>query len=252
MALYEGIEAPRIITGISIAEGVKYADNAWHAMKVGFANEIGNIMSDCGVDSHKVMDIFCMDTKLNISTAYMKPGFAFGGSCLPKDVRAIRAKGKEKGLETPIFDSLLEANDNQVSRALEMIKKSGAKNVGMLGLSFKAGTDDLRESPLVTLANLLLENDINIHVYDPNVLRASRTEGANQNYINTVIQHISKNLVETADELKEKSDFFVIGNNGEDFSSIIQSIEDEKTPVLDLVRIDPEIETRSGYYGICW
>ncbi len=252
MALYEGIDAPRVTTDINVAEGVKYADNAWHAMKVGFANEIGNILSDCGVDSHKVMDIFCLDTKLNISKAYLKPGFAFGGSCLPKDVRAIRAVGKSKGLETPIFDSLLTANDNQVMRAFDMIKKSGAKNVAMLGLSFKAGTDDLRESPLVTLADLLLKNGINIKVYDPNVYKASKTEGANNDYINNTIAHISQNLVENAAEIKENIDLYVIGNNGEDFTDVINTIEDEKTPILDLVRINPDIEQRSGYHGLCW
>lgn len=252
MSLYDGIEAPRIKTDIKVAEGVKYADNAWHAMKIGFANEIGNILSDCGVDSHKVMDIFCMDEKLNISKAYLKPGFAFGGSCLPKDVRAIRAKGKEHGLETPLFDSLLTANDNQVERALQMIKKSGAKNIAMLGLSFKAGTDDLRESPLVTLADYLIDSGFKIKIYDPNVYQASKTEGANQTYINDTIQHISKNLVKEIEDLKTDTEFYVIGNHGENFSDIIQSISDESVPVLDLVRIDEKIEKRSGYHGICW
>lgn len=252
MSLYEGIEAPRVVTDINVAEGVKYADNSWHAMKVGFANEMGNILSDCGVDSHKVMDIFCMDTKLNISRAYLKPGFAFGGSCLPKDVRAIRAVGQAKGLKTPIFDSLLTANDNQVNRAFEMIKKSGAKTVAMLGLSFKAGTDDLRESPLVTLADKLLNCGISLKIYDPNVYRASQTEGANNNYINNIIAHISQNLVADANDIKSGVDLYVIGNNGEDFAAILRSLDNDQTPILDLVRIDPEIEKRNGYHGICW
>lgn len=252
MALYDGIDAPRVKTDINIAEGVKYADNAWHAMKIGFANEMGNILSDCGVDSHKVMDIFCMDTKLNISKAYLKPGFAFGGSCLPKDVRAIRAKGKEKGLETPIFDALLDANEKQVARAMKKIKASGAKHIGMLGLSFKAGTDDLRESPLVTLADQLLDQGFKISVYDPNVWQASQTECANQNYINNVIKHISVNLVETPEEIQKQADLFVIGNGNKDFSGIIQSAENDNTPILDLVRLDEELEKRDGYHGICW
>lgn len=252
MSLYDGIEAPRIITTIDVGEGVKYADNAWHAMKVGFANEIGNILNDCGVDSHKVMEIFCQDTKLNISKAYLKPGFAFGGSCLPKDVRAIQAIGKEMGLETPIFDSLMIANDNQVKRALEKIEKSGRKNIALLGLSFKAGTDDLRESPLVTLADKLLKKGYSLKIFDANVSAAKRTKGANQQYIIEKISHISECLVESVEELKEGSDFYVIGNNGEKFSDIIQTINDDNTPVLDLVRIDPSIETREGYHGICW
>lgn len=251
MSLYDGIDAPRVKTDINIAEGVKYADNAWHAMKVGFANEMGNILSDCGVDSHKVMDIFCMDEKLNISTAYLKPGFAFGGSCLPKDVRAIRAKGHEKGLETPLFDALLEANKNQVTRAYNKIKASGAKHIGMLGLSFKAGTDDLRESPLVTLADQLLHEGYTISIYDPNVFASSRNGGANQDYINNVIGHISTNLIETPDAMNT-ADILIIGNNNPDFSKIIQSVENDNTPVLDLVRLDKELEQREGYHGICW
>lgn len=252
MSLYEGIEAPRIITTVDVAEGVKYADNAWHAMKVGFANEIGNILSDCGVDSHKVMDIFCQDTKLNISKAYLKPGFAFGGSCLPKDVRAIQAKGKEIGLETPIFDSLMIANDNQVKRALEKIKSSGKNSIVMLGLSFKAGTDDLRESPLVTLADQLLKSGYTLKIFDPNVFEAKNKKGANQKYITEAIPHISECLVENPKDLMQDSEYFIIGNNGEKFSDIIKSIKDENTLVLDLVRIDPELEKRQGYHGICW
>ena len=252
MSLYDNIDAPRVITEINIAEGVKYTDNAWHAMKIGFANEIGNILSDCGLDSHKVMDIFCLDTKLNISKAYLKPGFAFGGSCLPKDVHAIRAKGREKGLETPIFDSLMTANDNQIMRAFEKIKQSGAKNIALLGLSFKAGTDDLRESPLVTLAEQLLSHDFNVKIYDPNVYNARQTQGSNQNYISETMAHISKYLVQTADELKEDADLFIIGHNGEDFNDIIQSVQDQNIPILGLVRLDSKIEKRNGYHGICW
>ncbi len=157
-----------------------------------------------------------------------------------------------EGLQTPIFDALLEANENQVRRAFDKIKASGKKHVGMMGLSFKSGTDDLRESPLVTLANQLLDAGFTLSVYDPNVFHASRVESANQNYINNVITHISKNLVETPEQLKEKSEIYVIGNNGEQFSRIIQSIDDTKIPVLDLVRIDPAIESREGYHGICW
>jgi len=249
MALYEGIEAPRIITEIKVAEGVKYADNAWHAMKIGFANEMGNILSDCGVDSHKVMDIFCMDTKLNISKAYLKPGFAFGGSCLPKDVRAIRAKGSEVGVSTPLFDALMIANDNQITRAFEKIKALGIKNIALLGLSFKAGTDDLRESPLVTLAQKLLADGYNLKIYDPNVYTAKHTEGANQYYINNVIKDVSDCLVENQDDV-QASDLFIIGNGNKDFIQIIENNKDKH--VLDLVRLDSNIEKQSSYHGLCW
>jgi GDP-mannose 6-dehydrogenase len=249
--LYKGIDAPEVVTSVEVAEGVKYADNAWHAMKVGFANEIGNIMKEHGVDSHKVMDIFCLDTKLNISKAYLKPGFAFGGSCLPKDVRALRASAQEKGLKTPIFDALLEANEEQVRRAHRMVVNSGKKKIALLGLSFKAGTDDLRESPLVTLADMLIGNGFELSIYDPHVSQAATMEGANKKYINEGIPHISRCLVSSPDELK-KAELVIIGNHGADFSQIIAQANDN-TSVIDLVRLkDNAGEKRSAYTGICW
>lgn len=251
-AIYEGIDAPEVVTDVAISEGVKYADNAWHAMKVGFANELGNILKELGVDSHKVMDIFFLDTKLNISKAYLKPGFAFGGSCLPKDVRAIRASGKKKGLNTPIFDSLLEANDEQVRRGIELIKRTGKKKIALMGLAFKAGTDDLRESPLVTLADLLIKEGFELTIYDPSVYEASQMAGANQKYIREGIPHISKNLVEKGEDLIAKADVFVIGNKGHDFAALLEKADPSKI-IIDLVRLNAEpIETRKTYTGICW
>jgi GDP-mannose 6-dehydrogenase len=251
--LYRGIDAPEIITTVEISEGVKYADNAWHAIKVGFANELGNIMKELGVDSHKVMEIFFQDTKLNISRAYLMPGFAFGGSCLPKDVRAIRASGNKRGVKTPIFDALLEANDEQVRRAHKMVRESGKNKVGMLGLSFKAGTDDLRESPLVALANLLIQDGIQLSIYDPSVYKASEMEGSNQKYIREDIFHISKFLVESPDEFLSSAEIFVIGNHGEDYGQILQKANDNSV-VIDLVRLKNAdgLETRKSYSGICW
>lgn len=249
--LYKGIEAPEVITEIEVAEGVKYADNAWHAMKVGFANEVGNIMKEHGVDSHKVMDIFCLDTKLNISKAYLKPGFAFGGSCLPKDVRALRASAQHKGLKTPIFDALLEANEEQVRRAHQMVLKSGKKKIAMLGLAFKADSDDLRESPLVTLADMLIGNGFEVSIYDPHVLQASKMEGANKKYITEGIPHISRCLVSSPKEL-EKAELFIIGNHGAEFSQIVAQANDNLA-VIDLVRLkDRAGEKRKAYTGICW
>jgi GDP-mannose 6-dehydrogenase len=251
MSMYDGIDAPRVKTDIGVAEGVKYADNAWHAMKVGFANELGNILKECGIDSHKVMDIFCLDTKLNISKAYLKPGFAFGGSCLPKDVRAIRATAKTKGLSTPIFDALLDANDKQVERAVAMIEATGKKNIALLGLSFKAGTDDLRESPLVTLADRLIAKGYQIKVYDPNVWHAKTTAGANQKYIVEGIPHISVNLVEQPESMKD-ADVFVIGNPTKGFADVIAKVANDDAKVIDLVRLNADLEKRAGYDGICW
>lgn len=251
--VYKGIEADLVVCSVEVSEGVKYADNAWHAMKVGFANELGNILKELGVDSHKVMDIFFLDTKLNISKAYLKPGFAFGGSCLPKDVRAIRAKGKDNALQTPIFDALLEANDEQVRRAKSMIDKSGKKKIGMMGLSFKAGTDDLRESPLVTLADQLLNDGYELTIYDPCVFEAANMEGANQKYIREGIPHISKCLTEHADDLLSASDLVVIGNGNQDFATIINDKANDNLAVIDLVRLNDEtLEKRESYTGICW
>ncbi|MCB1592046.1 MAG: GDP-mannose dehydrogenase, partial [Alphaproteobacteria bacterium] len=180
------------------------------------------------------------------------PGFAFGGSCLPKDVRAIRACGKEKGIKTHIFDALLEANDEQVRRASEMIKETGKKKVGMMGLSFKAGTDDLRESPLVTLADLLIKEGYELTIYDPCVYEASQMEGANQKYIKEGIPHISKCLVEKSEQFLPNAEVIVIGNHGEDFGAILEKTATD-TPIIDLVRLkDNPVEERSSYTGICW
>ncbi|MEZ0262226.1 MAG: nucleotide sugar dehydrogenase [Alphaproteobacteria bacterium] len=252
LQLYKDIKAPVAVTEIDVAEGVKYADNAWHAVKVGFANEIGNIMKEHGVDSHKVMDIFCLDTKLNISSYYLKPGFAFGGSCLPKDVRALRASAKAKGLKTPIFDSLLEANDEQVMRAVRMVKETGKKRVALLGLGFKAGTDDLRESPLVTLADMLLKDGVELSIYDPHVLKARGMDGANRHYIENGIPHISRCLVANSSDLYSRADVFIIGNHGEDFGQIVLKANDN-TSIIDLVRLKcASGQGRKSYSGICW
>jgi GDP-mannose 6-dehydrogenase len=250
--LYKGIPAPEIVTEVEVAEGVKYADNAWHALKVGFANEMGNILKEHGVDSHKVMDIFCMDQKLNISKAYLKPGFAFGGSCLPKDVRAIRASAQKKGLKTPIFDSLLEANEEQVRRAHDMVRRSGKKKIGLMGLAFKPDSDDLRESPLVTLADRLLQDGVELAIYDPCVFKAANMEGSNQKYIREGIPHISKCLVSSPDELLEKAELFIIGHHGPDFDHIITRANDNHA-IIDLVRLKNAVgEKRPAYTGICW
>jgi len=250
--MYDGIVAPQIITDIEVAEAVKYADNAWHALKVGFANEIGNIFKEHGVDSHKVMDIFCLDTKLNISKAYLKPGFAFGGSCLPKDVRAIRASAKAQGVKTPIFDSLLEANEEQIRRAHSMVLKSGKKKIGLMGLAFKANSDDLRESPLVMLADRLLSDGFELAIYDPCVYKAANMQGSNHQYIHESIPHISRCLVGTADELLNQSEVFFIGHHCDYFGYILTRAIDN-SEIIDLVRLKNAAgEGRRGYAGICW
>lgn len=242
VALYKDIVAPLAVTTIDVAEAVKYADNAWHAMKVGFANEIGNILKESGVDSHKVMDIFFLDTKLNLSKNYLTPGFAFGGSCLPKDVRALRAAGQSRNLSTPILDALLVANDRQVERAYEMIIATGRKTVSMLGLTFKSGTDDLRESPLLKLAERLLKNGYRLKIHDPSL----PLDGADRN---NVMEHLCD--AENKDFLS--SEIFVIGNADKTYTDILAKTSDTAC-IIDLVRLkgNEDLEMRPNYNGICW
>src|SRR6186997_6832 len=216
MALYQSIDAPLVSTSIRVAEMMKYTSNTWHALKVCFANEIGNLCKAVGVDSHEVMDIFCRDEKLNLSSYYLKPGFAFGGSCLPKDVRAMQYRAKEVDLEMPVIESILASNQLQVQHALDLVMDSGKKRIGLLGFSFKAGTDDLRESPIVILAEALLGKGYQLSIYDKNVSIA-RLVGANKEYIEKQIPHLSSLLCGTIDEVIDGSDVIVVGNSAPEF-----------------------------------
>lgn len=249
-SIYENMDAPLIKTDVKTAEMVKYSDNVWHALKVGFANEIGNISKAVGIDGHKVMEIFCQDTKLNLSPYYMKPGFAFGGSCLPKDVRALTYKAHSLDIGVPILESIMVSNKYQIERGLAMIMEKGNKDVGILGFSFKAGTDDLRESPLVEIIERLLGKGYNLKLYDRNVNLASLV-GANRDYILNQIPHISKLMVDSIDEVLEQSGTIVIGNGDSEFSTVLERIKPEQV-VVDLVRIVPGRSQEGRYDGICW
>jgi GDP-mannose 6-dehydrogenase len=209
--LYGHMPGPMIRTDYETAEMVKYADNTWHALKVAFANEIGNICKGLGLDSHKLMDIFCQDTKLNLSRYYLKPGFAFGGSCLPKDVRALAYKAKLLDVSVPIINAILPSNDEQIERGIRAVIEKGSKKIGILGFSFKAGTDDLRESPMVELVERLIGKGYDLRVYDSNVRMAS-IHGANREYILNHIPHISKLMVNSIDEVLAHASTLVIGN----------------------------------------
>jgi len=251
IALYQSIDAPLISTSIRVAEMMKYTSNTWHALKVVFANEIGNLCKKMNVDSHEVMDIFCRDEKLNLSSYYLKPGFAFGGSCLPKDVRALQYRAKEVDVELPLISQILPSNKAQIQQALDQVLETGRKKVGLLGFSFKAGTDDLRESPIVILAEALLGKGISLCIYDKNVSLA-KLVGANKEYIEKQIPHLSSLLCNTIDEVIERSEVIVVGNQAPEFADAVKQCRADQI-VIDLVRLPIYGSSiAADYRGICW
>jgi len=247
--LYEKLEAPLIRTDLETAEMVKYVDNSWHALKIGFANEIGTICKSLGLDSHKIMQIFCSDRKLNISAAYLSPGFAFGGSCLPKDLRALSYRAKTNDLDLPILNSILPSNEKQVNRGLQLITEKGHQKVGILGFSFKTGTDDLRESPIIELIERLLGKGYELRIYDKNVKIASLV-GANRDFILNRIPHISRLMVNHVEAVLDYAETIVIGNKDPDFQTVPDKLRKGQS-VVDFVRITNG--TSNGKYdGISW
>jgi GDP-mannose 6-dehydrogenase len=249
-SLYAKLEAPLIRTDIETAEMVKYVDNCWHALKIGFANEIGNLCKSLSIDAHEVMKIFCQDLKLNISSAYLLPGFAFGGSCLPKDLRALSYKAKTNDLQLPILTSILPSNEMQVNRGLQLIMEGGQKKVGILGFSFKAGTDDLRESPIIEIIERLVGKGYDLRIYDRNVHIASLV-GANRDFILNRIPHISKLMVEDIDSVLKHAQTIVIGNKDHEFQGIPARLRDGQR-LVDFVRITNRRSENGKYDGICW
>lgn len=249
-SLYAKLDAPLIRTDLETAEMVKYVDNSWHALKIGFANEIGNLCKALSVDSHAVMNIFCQDKKLNISPAYLSPGFAFGGSCLPKDLRALSYVAKTRDLPLPILNSILPSNELQILKGLQLITAKGHKRIGILGFSFKAGTDDLRESPMIEIIERLLGKGYDLRIYDKNV-RVASLVGANRDFILNHIPHISRLMVEEMETLLRHAETLVIGNNDPDFHSIAEYLHDGQA-VVDFVRISNLLSSNGNYDGICW
>jgi GDP-mannose 6-dehydrogenase len=251
-ALYTGVSAPIVRTKIGVAEMVKYTANAFHGLKVTFANEIGNVCKRLGLDGREVMEIFCRDQKLNISPAYLQPGFAFGGSCLPKDLRALLHKAREHDLEPPVLRAVMASNANQIEEAYRMIKRSGKRRIAMLGLSFKPGTDDLRESPIATLVELLVGKGHEVSIYDREVLLA-RLHGSNRAYIEQAIPHISRLMKASVDSALENAEVIVIGKRSAEYQEPIRRLANGHH-VIDLASLfaAPTDRAAMDYEGICW
>ena len=248
--IYRDIPGPMIGTTLEVAEMVKYLDNNFHALKITFANEIGQICKKLDIDSHKVMEIFVQDTKLNLSSQYLWPGFAFGGSCLPKDLRAITYLSKMLDLETPMLNSMMISNQAQVLAVMKRVIAYKKKKIGVAGFSFKAGTDDLRESPMIEVIETLLGKGYDLKLYDKNVTIA-RLMGANKEYIENRISHIASLMVSSLDEIIEDRELIIIGNRAEEFTRLLTECREDQI-IFDLVRIGEQMNTRARYDGICW
>ena len=251
-ALYAGVNAPVIRTKVAVAEMVKYASNAYHGLKVTFANEIGNICKRLGLDGREVMDIFCRDAKLNVSPAYLQPGFAFGGSCLPKDLRALLHKARELDLEPPVLRSVLVSNANQIEEAYRLIKRTGKRRIAMLGLSFKPGTDDLRESPIAALVEILLGKGLDVAIYDREVLLA-RLHGSNRAYIEHTIPHISRLMKPSVESAIADAELIVVAKRSPEYREPLSQLANGAR-VIDLASLFAGGIREGGteYEGICW
>ncbi len=251
--LYHGLDAPIFQLAPGEAAMIKYADNAFHAVKVAFANEIGRLCKNFQVDSRQVMDVFIQDTRLNLSAYYLKPGFAFGGSCLPKDIRALSHRAKQEDVDIPLLNAAMASNEEHIRHALRLVKASGRKKIGVLGLSFKQGTDDLRESPVVTLVEELMGKGYEVAIFDRNVSLA-RLMGANKAYIEREVPHIARLMCSTMEELMARSEVVVIGNNGEEHERVLGDLRNGHK-IIDLSGLKngkhKHIE-EVNYEGICW
>ena len=247
--LYSELDAPIIRKPIEVAEMIKYTCNVWHAAKVSFANEIGNISKACGVDGREVMNVVCQDHKLNLSSYYLRPGFAFGGSCLPKDVRALTYKASQLDIEHPLLSSIMRSNRLQIRKAYDLIANRGKRKIALLGLSFKANTDDLRESPLVELAEMLIGKGYELRIFDSNVEYA-KVVGANKEYIESKIPHVSSLLHSDLHQVVADADVVVLGHNDARFTEAVLQAGSDKQ-VIDLVGALPEYR-QDIQEGICW
>lgn len=248
--IVSSIDAQVIHTTTDVAELVKYSDNAWHAVKVAFANEMGTLSKAHGIDGYELMNVFCADQKLNLSPYYLKPGFAFGGSCLPKDVRALDYIGRSLDLDLPLLRSVLRSNKRHLDRAIRMITALGKRPVTILGLSFKVGTDDLRESPMVDVVEHLIGKGYDIRIYDARV-NLAKLMGANRDYILNQIPHISDLMVPTVTEAIAHGAILVVGMDDPEFGPHLTEIRSDQV-VVDFARLAQRPGDGAEYDGICW
>ncbi|MGN6180600.1 MAG: nucleotide sugar dehydrogenase [Mucilaginibacter sp.] len=249
-SLYSSLPAELVITDSKVAEIMKYINNTFHALKISFANEVGNICSKLQIDSHEVMNIFCKDKELNISPYYLKPGFAYGGSCLPKDLKGLQTLAHDLYVNAPVIDSINKTNDIQIQRAIDTITAQGKKKLGFLGLSFKAGTDDLRNSPAVTIIETLLGKGYEIQIFDYNI-NLSRLTGTNKQYIDAHIPHLSVLMVDNINNLVSNNEVIVVNNNEKEYNEVL-SVSQTNSVIIDLVRLGADVRKREGYIGINW
>lgn len=252
--LYAHLDAPIYRVPLDVAEMVKYAGNAFHALKVVFANEIGNVCQIYGIDSHQVMDIFVQDIKLNLSPYYLRPGFAFGGSCLGKDLRALLYAARQRDVQVPMLESILPSNQLQVQKAVKMLLREGKRKVGVIGLSFKPSTDDLRESPAIELVERLIGKGFELYIYDREV-SLSQLHGSNRAYIDNVIPHIGSLMRASLKEVLEATEAIVVTKHlsSDELDQLLSLLRSDQI-LIDLVRLDrQELQEFEGQYsGICW
>ena len=248
--LYAHLDGPVITIGVREAEMVKYVCNCFHGLKVAFANEVGALCKAFNIDSHRVMEVFCKDTKLNLSPYYLKPGFAFGGSCLPKDLRALTYKAKTADVDVGVLNAVLSSNRRHIERGVDMVLATGKKRIGVLGLSFKAGTDDLRESPMVTLIETLIGKGLHVTIFDREV-ELARLFGANKNYIEQEIPHISSLMRRRLDEVIEESEVVVLTKRSDEYRVALEQVSHPPL-IIDLARVLDVRRSDAGYQGIGW
>ncbi len=249
--LYKSIDAEEVRLDLESAEMVKYVNNAFHAMKVVFANEVGNLAKSHGIDGRTVMDVVCRDRRLNISPAYLKPGNAFGGSCLPKDVRALGYRAKEYDVETPLLSSLLPSNRLQIEKSIQMVEAAGGRKIAVLGLSFKAGTDDVRESPTIVLIETLVGRGYQLSVYDEHV-QIDRLMGANKSFLEAELPHIASLMRASVEEAVADAEVVVIANGGKAYRHLVEALGPDQI-LIDLVGVvEPGHTPEERYDGICW